>query len=424
MVKVSVVIPVYNVEKYLPACLDSVLGQSLREIECICIDDASPDHCGEILDEYAARDSRIRVLHLTENNMQGYARNLGTKLAQGEYVYFLDSDDMITPTALEELYQLAKQDDLDGVFFDSQVIFESEGLSHYASSYPSCRHGEYPDEVITGIALLDIFVQNGEWLVFVQREFWRRDYLLENDIFSPEKTEHEDELFSFQAIALAQRVRYIKREYFIHRFRENSVMTRKPHPKDFHGYFTIFCQMIEFANDHQLSSSGIKWNIVHMYENALRFINTFDKKENPDNWFLPEEQKNYRLFLEIISCQEMIKARDNMFWLPVKAFNEIWIYGAGRVARQVFVRLQNCNTRIAGFLVTDAVKNPETLFDLPVYSINTVDALPKGAVVVVAMAAALHDGPSDVLTEKGFPFFLYSNNTLAGPFGHVGDGLE
>jgi ADP-ribose pyrophosphatase len=62
-----VVVPVYKVEKYLPACLDSVLGQSLRELECICIDDASPDRCGEILDEYAARDERVRVLHLPEN---------------------------------------------------------------------------------------------------------------------------------------------------------------------------------------------------------------------------------------------------------------------------------------------------------------------------------------------------------------------
>ena len=72
MKKVSVIIPVYNVEKYLPDCLDSVLGQTMRELECICIDDASPDRCGEILDEYAARDERVRVLHLPENHMQGY----------------------------------------------------------------------------------------------------------------------------------------------------------------------------------------------------------------------------------------------------------------------------------------------------------------------------------------------------------------
>ena len=122
MIKVSVVIPVYNVEKYLPACLDSVLSQSLREIEVICIDDASPDRSGEILDDYAARDARVRVLHLTENHMQGYGRNRGIEMAEGKYIYLLDSDDMITPDAMEKLCDLADRDVLDGIFFDSQVI--------------------------------------------------------------------------------------------------------------------------------------------------------------------------------------------------------------------------------------------------------------------------------------------------------------
>ena len=150
MIKVSVVIPVYNVEKYLSECLDSVLGQTLREIECICIDDASPDRCGEMLDEYAARDGRVRVLHLKENHMQGYGRNRGLEMAKGEYVYFLDSDDMITPNAMEELYLLAKRDELDGIFFDSQVILESEDLARFASAYLCFRNGEYPDEGLDG----------------------------------------------------------------------------------------------------------------------------------------------------------------------------------------------------------------------------------------------------------------------------------
>ena len=204
MIKVSVVIPVYNVEKYLPACLNSVLGQSLQELECICIDDASPDHCGEILDEYASRDERVRVLHLTENHMQGYGRNRGIELAQGKYIYLLDSDDMIAVKALEELYELAEQDDLDGIFFDSQVIVESEDLRKYASSYIAIRQGDYPDAVIKGSELLEMFLKNKEWMVYIQRQFWKREYLIKNSIFFPEKrTEHEDELFSFEGILLA-----------------------------------------------------------------------------------------------------------------------------------------------------------------------------------------------------------------------------
>ena len=87
MIKVSVVIPVYNVEKYLPACLDSVLSQSLKEIEVICIDDASPDRCGEILDAYAARDGRVRVFH-RENGGLMSARRCAIAQAKGDYVLF------------------------------------------------------------------------------------------------------------------------------------------------------------------------------------------------------------------------------------------------------------------------------------------------------------------------------------------------
>ena len=80
MVKISVIIPVYNGAKYLSRCLDSVLAQTCRDWQVICIDDASPDRCPEMLDEYAARDARVRVLHLPENHQQGYGRNRGTEM--------------------------------------------------------------------------------------------------------------------------------------------------------------------------------------------------------------------------------------------------------------------------------------------------------------------------------------------------------
>ena len=117
MCKVSVIIPVYNVEKYLSACLDSVLNQTLQDLEIICIDDCSPDRCGAILNAYAAGNSRIKVLHLSENHLQGYARNRGIEQAAGEYLYFLDPDDAIEPETLRELAGLADRQDLDCIFF-------------------------------------------------------------------------------------------------------------------------------------------------------------------------------------------------------------------------------------------------------------------------------------------------------------------
>lgn len=103
MARFSVIVPVYHVQAYLHACLDSVLGQSFGDIEVIVVDDCSPDASGEIADAYAARDPRLRVLHMTENVGLGPARNAGLAEATGEYVLFLDSDDTYTPGALAAL---------------------------------------------------------------------------------------------------------------------------------------------------------------------------------------------------------------------------------------------------------------------------------------------------------------------------------
>ena len=112
MIKVSVVVPVYNQEKYLERCLDSILAQTLKEIEIILVDDGSTDATPQILNRYQQQDERITVLH-QQNLYAGVARNNGLKSAQGEYVIFWDSDDYFPEDALEALYDEIKKQDAD-----------------------------------------------------------------------------------------------------------------------------------------------------------------------------------------------------------------------------------------------------------------------------------------------------------------------
>lgn len=129
--KVSVVIPVYNTAPYLHQCLDSVLNQTLREIELICVDDGSTDGSAAILKEYASKSpvSRTSINILTQENAgQSVARNVGTAHARGEYIYYLDSDDALHPHALERLYQVAEALRLDVLFFDAEVLYETDTL--------------------------------------------------------------------------------------------------------------------------------------------------------------------------------------------------------------------------------------------------------------------------------------------------------
>lgn len=104
--KISIIVPVYNVERFLPRCLESLIGQTLREIEIICVDDESPDGSLAILRDFAARDARIRVVS-QKNKRQGGARNTGMELARGEWIAFIDSDDRVDPDYFERLLAAA-----------------------------------------------------------------------------------------------------------------------------------------------------------------------------------------------------------------------------------------------------------------------------------------------------------------------------
>lgn len=102
--KISIIVPVYKVEAYLPKCIESIIHQTYRDLEIILVDDGSPDKCGEICDQYAAGDTRISVIHKEKNDGLAGARNTGMELATGEYIFFVDSDDWLAEDALEKLY--------------------------------------------------------------------------------------------------------------------------------------------------------------------------------------------------------------------------------------------------------------------------------------------------------------------------------
>lgn len=119
--KVSLIVPVYNVEKYLGKCLESCRSQTLNDIEIICIDDGSTDHSGKILDEFAAEDSRVTIIH-KENEGLSSARNAGLRVANGEWIMFLDSDDFIEPNACERVWVESQEEDTEIIVFGSDFF--------------------------------------------------------------------------------------------------------------------------------------------------------------------------------------------------------------------------------------------------------------------------------------------------------------
>ena len=118
MIKVSVIVPVYNVEKYIDKCLNSLVKQTLKDIEIIVVNDGSPDNSQKIIDKYVDKYPDKIKSYIKENGGQGSARNLGLEYASGEYISFIDSDDWLDLDALEEMYLLAKKEKSDVVICD------------------------------------------------------------------------------------------------------------------------------------------------------------------------------------------------------------------------------------------------------------------------------------------------------------------
>ncbi len=415
MKKISVVIPVYNTEKYLPACLDSVLSCPEAEIEVICVDDASTDRCPEILEAAAGRDSRVRVIRLTENRRQGYARGLGLSEAAGEYVVFLDSDDELAPGALEALYGTAKRETLDGIFFDSQAVFETEELARRVLGYPAAHTGTYPDEAVSGETLFRQFIRQNDWHVYVQRQFWRREHLLTPGISFPEGIFHDDELFSVQAILTAERVRVVPERFLIRNIREGSITATKTPVQDTVSYFTVYCRMQDWLAERPAPAEA-EVNAAHIYELALRYYRMMDEEERRTNYLAGTDlEKEYGFFIRECRSKTVWSESMKKTFEPLGGSRSVVIYGAGKIARTVFGRMAAAGIHTEKFMVTSMEKNPEILFGRPV--IPAAEYEPReGETVVVAMAEKSARAVSEELSRRGILHYCCDGSTLKGPF--------
>ncbi len=245
-VKVSVIMPVYNAGDYLRPAIESVLDQTLKEIEIICIDDGSTDKSLKVLQEYQKQDERIRIV--AENNAgPALARNKGITRARGEYVAFLDADDIFEPIMLESMYNVAKRDDLDIVLVDYDVYnthtakFEVAARNEYEEIYQPGKvtsKSEYPNEIFqstTGAAWNKLFRRS-----FVQDK---------NLVFLPEAKIYEDVYFVVCALSLAERVGKVFEVQMHHR-----VYPSQWRAKTFKKYCTqipeVYSAISEFLRAH------------------------------------------------------------------------------------------------------------------------------------------------------------------------------
>lgn len=210
---VSIIVPIYKVEKYLPRCIDSLLRQTYPDFELILVDDGSPDGCGAICDRYAQLDSRIRVLHKSNGGLSD-ARNAGMALATGEYLAFVDSDDWVADHYLEQLYRSLLETGAD--------ICECSILHTAKES----EHAPVTDQISTHIfeteAALAELIRDGVFHQYVWNKLYRRT-VVEGISFEKGKT-NEDEFWTYQVFGKAKKIARLHLPLYFYFQRPDSIM--------------------------------------------------------------------------------------------------------------------------------------------------------------------------------------------------------
>lgn len=218
MPKVSIIVPIYNMEKYLEKCINSIINQTLKDIEIILVNDGSNDRSGNIADEFAKLDPRIKVIH-KENEGQGIARNIGIDVSKGEYIGFVDSDDWIDINMYEELYSAAKNNFAD-ISVCGRKLYDKYGkIESQISINNEVFENVYQN--ITDYCINNLFYPH---TVVVYNKIYKRDIININNIRfnSVDKIGSEDALFNYQILFHVNKIISTDKTYYNQFAREGS----------------------------------------------------------------------------------------------------------------------------------------------------------------------------------------------------------
>ncbi len=223
---ISIIVPIYKVEKYLRQCLDSVVNQTYRNLEIILIDDGSPDRCGEVCDEYAAKDPRVRVIHKPNEGLSA-ARNDALEITTGDWILFVDSDDWLEPNLCEEALCTAQAEDVDILMYD--LIKEDPNIG-------SRRVYAFPESFVSDDCALVFGMQlsalnryyspiSTAWSQgFPWDKLFRSELILKNGLrFATNVKANEDVIFALHAFQFANRIGYIPKPFYHYRMNQASI---------------------------------------------------------------------------------------------------------------------------------------------------------------------------------------------------------
>lgn len=306
MVKVSIIVPVYNVEKYIRQCLESLINQTLQDIEIIIVNDGTKDKSIEVINDIIETNKKIVLLN-KQNGGISSARNYGLRHATGEYISFVDSDDYVDNDYIEKLYEKAKEFDLDIVVgshtrleYDCRLVKKVRNKKLYSNKAST---GE--EFLCKQLGLLDYGIE-------IWDDLYRRQLLLDENLYFHEGIIHEDDEFTLKVLLKAKRVRLFEQYGYIYRQRQNSLINSELSYINFFSLNEILKELInEYYKSTSLTCKKILKNMLIEYLNIL-LIRDDSVKVKPNKFNLDliprneiikiiiDEDKSFKSLLKVL----------------------------------------------------------------------------------------------------------------------------
>lgn len=269
----SVIVPVYNTEKYLHECVDSILSQTFTDFEVILVNDGSVDNSGKICDEYAEKDKRIKVIH-KENGGASTARNKGLTVAVGDYILFADSDDFyIESNSFKKIYETAITTKVDIVLFKAlKYFFKKKAFVDHYGDYSKKNLSSDDSNVI-----FDGMVRDGKQFAAPWNKAVKRQLLVEHGIFFKEGVIAEDVLWSVEIFEKAKKARLINENVYAYRQNVDNSVTATFTEKKFFDLYSIIEELVDkYSPLNTEFSKTVMSFIAFEYAILLFNISSFD----------------------------------------------------------------------------------------------------------------------------------------------------
>ena len=399
----SVIIPVYNSEKYIYRCLDSVINQTLIELEIICVDDYSSDDSRIILEKYAGIDKRIKILYNDKNMGQAFSRNRAIETAEGEYIQFLDSDDYLArEEALDVLYSVSFRGNLD--------LLKSEWF--IVNNQAMKKQIQYPENIVEKICSGKELLYKLEFYNICARttvsNFVRRKFLFENNISFYNNIIHEDILYSYDLYYYAERAMCINQCIYCYVKHENSTTTRQKDIGHLNGHLVCMNEIIK--KNFMCASIGFRYAtikyLVRIYNEIVNLRKELHHCLTPE-MINSEIRELYNLFwgkedINYISRETVIKNVNTII-----QSERLYIYGAGKAARELINILAGFDMSIDGVYVTNIENSAKTILGHKVLGIDTYVPSDKSTMFLVAITKKYVGNTIDLLRSKGIENIIY-----------------